>query len=284
MLVALLAQFALLATAPAADSNAGVGDAATSEAPLRDTHELLNSVLWIQTSVEYRAVCQGIYAAATRALDEALADPAWTAAVEQEPGYADLPPAVILDLDETVIDNSRLFGEVIRRRVDLLPDRWTTWIARGEADAVPGALEFLATARGKGVKVFFITNRNTRGRAATFANLRALGIDVEPAELMMAGEQGWTTDKTERRRAVARQYRVLLVFGDVLHDFLATDDSSPETRLASAADYAAWWGRRWFMFPNPLTGNWLSAISRGVGDDAAVLQRMHELVRGFDYE
>ena len=66
------------------------------------TYENLNSVLWVQTSAEYRAATLGIYRNAEAAMVRALADKTWTAALEQTQPAADLPPAVILDLDETL--------------------------------------------------------------------------------------------------------------------------------------------------------------------------------------
>src|ERR1044071_4522525 len=70
-------------------------------------HDLLNATLWMQRSVEYRGHTLGAFALARIRLDEALADRNWTAApAEQSGAYQDLPPAIVVDLDETVLDNS----------------------------------------------------------------------------------------------------------------------------------------------------------------------------------
>ena len=72
-------------------------------------NDLLNAELWMQTAIEYRANCLTVYALAKVRLDEALADTNWTA-YDQTGSYQNLPPAVIVDLDETAIDNSAYEG------------------------------------------------------------------------------------------------------------------------------------------------------------------------------
>ncbi|MCA9015721.1 MAG: hypothetical protein KDA77_10360, partial [Planctomycetaceae bacterium] len=73
---------------------------------LPQTDQGLDSTLWMQTSVEHDVACVQAYRLATAQAMLALNDPCWTAATEQQAGYAQLPPAVILDLDETVLNNA----------------------------------------------------------------------------------------------------------------------------------------------------------------------------------
>ena len=44
---------------------------------------------------------------------EGESDPAWTAELTQSGIYDSLPPAVIMDLDELVLDNSKLLGQLV---------------------------------------------------------------------------------------------------------------------------------------------------------------------------
>ena len=97
-------------------------------------HSILNATLWLQQSAEYRAVAMGTYAAATRALDAALADPSWTAALEDDATAQ--PPAVILDLDETAIDNSPFQTRVIREGKTFDPKSWETWTTQAAGHSV----------------------------------------------------------------------------------------------------------------------------------------------------
>src|ERR1051326_4687767 len=83
---------------------ASFGTAGAQDLPPNDN---LNATLWTQRSVEFKGNAMTVYALGKVRLDEALADKKWTAApVEQKGDYQNLPPAVVLDLDETVLDNS----------------------------------------------------------------------------------------------------------------------------------------------------------------------------------
>ena len=71
---------------------------------------LLNSTLWTQTAAEYEGTARQAYVLAEVMMKRALVDSTWTASIEQaEDGsgsYREKPPAVVLDVDETVLDNS----------------------------------------------------------------------------------------------------------------------------------------------------------------------------------
>lgn len=70
-------------------------------------NDLLNATLYMQQAVEYKATTLGIYALAKIRLDQALSDKNWTALADVEPAnFKDLPPAIVLDCDETILDNS----------------------------------------------------------------------------------------------------------------------------------------------------------------------------------
>ena len=113
--------------------------------PERGAHEMLNAVLWQQDSAEYRALAMQSYALAAMRLDEALAAPGWSAALEQGGDASGLPPAVVLDLDETVVDNARYEARIVTgslKDVVIVPRA----AVRGAADA-PFVL--LQTAQGE---------------------------------------------------------------------------------------------------------------------------------------
>src|SRR5690606_5860341 len=77
----------------------------------------LNAVLWVQRSAEYRATAAQTYRAATARLDEALGQADWNALVPAEregSGRPQLKPAVVLDIDETVLDNSPYQARLVR--------------------------------------------------------------------------------------------------------------------------------------------------------------------------
>jgi acid phosphatase len=249
----------------------------------RDTHEQLQPVLWMQTSAEYRALSESTYRAAGAALVQALGDPAWTAATEQTGDFARLPAAVILDLDETVLDNSRFQAEIALRRTVYSRDLWREWVRRRQAGLVPGAGEFLAAARGRKVDVFFVTNRTAEEEGDTLANLQALEVQATADEILSVGENDWPSEKTSRRQAIARDHRILLLVGDDLGDFLPAK-LAPEKRVEAAEKYGSWWGARWFLLANPTYGSWDRALydHDTTMPDRDVLLRKFARLKGFD--
>lgn len=248
------------------------------------------ATLWARNSSEYRAVSEGLFVAAQAALAAGLADPAWTAEPSQTGDLSALPPAVVMDIDETVLDNAEPQAEMLLKGTcfEEFPAVWDAWVAKRSAPAVPGAAGFIRAARamqdpsGRPVRVIFITNRECAPRAGsasacpqqddTAANLAALGLDGPTLadDLMLKGERpDWESEKLARRQAVAAGYRIVLNVGDDLADFL------PDVRRATVADRdaarcarEAWWGRRWFMLPNPMYGSWLVALGQDL--DAAL--------------
>ena len=204
---------------------------------------LLNPTLYMQSAAEYRASALQTYQNARRALDAAL---------EEE---AALPPAVILDLDETALDNSAFAARMIAKGAPFsFGSDWSAWVSESASAAIPGVQEFLAYARSRGVTPVYITNRTTDMEAATRTNLEKLGFPVGAGRLLLRAPDG-TTDKTARRNDVASRYRVLLLFGDDVNDF------TPRATLTEDAP----WGSRWFMLPNAIYGSWLSGTEPPCG-------------------
>lgn len=232
----------------------------------QDTHEKLHAVLWTQTSAEYVWAAESAYARASTLLDAALSDSRWTAAVEQEADYSAKPPAVVMDIDETVLDNSAFQGQLILNRSDYDKALWASWVKQQRAGAVPGAVNFINYALGKGVRVFFITNRHWTEEDDTRANLKKLGITLDETTdiVLSTGENAWTSDKTERREFIASRYRILLLFGDDLRDFLRAEDLLPNQRVQLIFKYRAFWDKKWILLPNPIYGGWEAAILRNV--------------------
>jgi acid phosphatase len=230
----------------------------------RRTHELLNSVLWTQTAAEFQVLAKQSYIRAQEALDEALEDTSWTAALEQEGLYDMRPPAVILDVDETVLDNSPYEARLIQREAMFSTDTWHQWCQEARAPAIPGALEFTRYAASKAVTVFYVTNRRHEVEEATRKNLEALGfpLDSRRDTLLTRGERReWdTSDKTPRRKEVASRHRVLLLIGDNLGDFVPIDGLTVDQRAKLVEQYPDYWGKRWIMLPNPQYGSWEGAL------------------------
>lgn len=242
---------------------------APSDAAALAAHPTFFATLWLQTSAEFRAVAWQAYDEAREILPVALADSSWTAAVEQEGDDASmLPPAVVLDVDETVLDNSPQQARTILAGGSFDPEAWGAWVDEARAPAVPGAREFLALADSLGVAVFYVTNRDQPLEEATRRNLEAAGLPLDPDvdTVLTRGErEGWGSDKTSRREAVAERYRIVLLVGDDFNDFVAARLPRAE-RDRLVERYAEHWGDRWIMIPNPVYGSWEGALY-GEDDD-----------------
>lgn len=236
-------------------------------APVKKANDGLYSVLWFQTSAEYDANMRGAYKLATIQLDRALAEKSWTAALEQVTtlDFADKPPAIIVDVDETVLDNSFYQARLVKDDKVFSNDSWNDWVREKRATPLPGALEFTRYAASKGVTVFYVTNRDSVVEAETRANLEALTFPMRADEdtLLTQGERAdWaSSDKSPRRAFIAQKYRILMLVGDNLGDFTGKEyKSSVAERDQLVTKYADWWGARWIMLPNPLYGSWESAL------------------------
>jgi len=239
--------------------------AAMATAPANDN---LNAVVWMQRTAEYRANCETVYRAATARLDALLKDRTESAIVpgERPVDARRLPPAVVLDIDETVLDNSPFQARLVAANADYSDPSFDAWVREAHARAVPGALAFTQAAAKKGITVFYISNRTVQQRVPTLANLRALGFPVKNEDVVLGlgtvvpGCDGTGSEKLCRRRLVASKYRVLMQFGDQLGDFLRIDTNTPDARQALADTHAGWWGDRWFALPNPSYGSWEPAL------------------------
>ena len=262
-------RFLLLITIAAAGCAARATPVAVPETGTRTggvaaPHENLNAVLWMQTALEYEATAVQAYRLGQVQLDAALKDPRWNAAIEQPGDASALPPAVILDIDETVLDNSYYQARLVRDGTVFANDTWEAWCLEAGATAIPGAVEFTQYAAGRGVKVFYVSNRMAKVEDATRKNLSALGfpLDTSLDTVLMRGERPeWQASaKGPRRSHVAASYRIVMLIGDDLGDFVADAAGTPVARRTATAPQRDWWGTRWIMLPNPTYGSWERAI------------------------
>jgi acid phosphatase len=221
------------------------------------------SVLYAQSSAEYEASNIQTYVNAKSALDRALNDLSWTAAIEQKKNFKNKPPAIILDIDETVLNNIPFQARSIINGQSY-PVGWLEWMLEESSDAVAGVSEFLEYAQSKGVKIFYVTNRIAVAEDATRNNIKKLGLplDTDRDVLLMKDENGWTSDKVSRRELIAKDYRILLLVGDQLGDFLPLAETTLELDLRKnlADTYKHMWGSKWFMITNPMYGRWEASI------------------------
>lgn len=206
---------------------------------------MVSGTLWTQ-SAEARALSYQAYNWAKIRLDEKLKSmPSGKKA------------AVVLDVDETVLDNSPYQVELIRNG-ERFPIGWKEWIRKESAKPVAGAVEFCRHAHAKGVAVFYITNRDLDDFPPTLRNLKKLGFPVTKDTLLMRKE---VSDKTARRELIAIKHDILLLVGDMLNDFdnLFYKKSVAE-RAKNVDKMKNNWGDRFIMIPNAMYGDWEASL------------------------
>jgi len=226
-------------------------------------NDLLLATLWTQRSVEFKGNALTVYALGKIRLDQALADKSWTAApVEQKGDYKNLPPAVVLDLDETVLDNSAYQVWNIKAGQSFNLKTWNEFCAAQISRAIPGSVEFTKYADSKGVKVFYVSNRDVVTEKDTRANMEKLGYPMGgnvDTFLMQNEQKEWGSKKGTRRAFLAKDYRILLEFGDNFGDFDDRYASSEADRLKIFEENKERWGREWLVIANPTYGSFDAA-------------------------
>lgn len=254
---------------------------AKTPAPASSADDNLNAVAWVQTSVEYRTLAEQTYRAAADRLDEALKERNWDALVPEERGNAatGLKPAVVLDVDETVLDNSPYQARLVRDGKEYDEVTWDQWVAEKKAKPVPGVVDFAKAANAKGVTLLYISNRAEHLQEATIANLKAVGLPVADDSVFLGlgtfveGCEQNGSEKNCRRRLAGQKYRVLMQFGDQIGDFVQVTANTREGRDALYAEYNDWFGERWFMLPNPTYGSWEPALFNNAWDQPREARR-----------
>lgn len=205
--------------------------------------QLPNDVRWFRTSAEYRALTRQAYHVATERLPElsrGLAPQTW---------------AVILDADETVLDNS----EYQRRRAVLdsgyTEATWAAWVNERAAPAVPGAPEFTRAVHAAGGRVAIVTNRADSLCTATRANLQTAGIeaDIVLCQLPGQGDKNPRFQRIQNGTAVAGVPALTAVawVGDNILDFPGMSQAARNDPRALDA-----FGSKFFVLPNPMYGSW----------------------------
>ena len=199
--------------------------------------KLPNDVRWVIKSPEYQILCKQIYENAWNNLSEIF-----TQSIEQS--------AIIMDLDETVLDNSKYQITLIEKNESYNPESWSLWVNLQEAELVPGAKEFIDSIRKTNVRIIFLSNRMAINELPTIENMKRLNIYNDEDIFLLRIDKA---DKKDIRRAevingtgrmeTIGAMKVLAYFGDGHHDFPNQNEN-----------YI--FGRNMFMFPNPMYGKW----------------------------
>ncbi|MFQ3666276.1 MAG: HAD family acid phosphatase [Sphingomonadaceae bacterium] len=175
-------------------------------------------------------------------------------------------PAVVFDLDETLIWNMGFQVKAARTGAPYDPAAWQTWERNGDPVPAPGALEAVRRLRALGITPVFNSNRSAANAAATAAMLERIGLGeaTHRETLWLEGDAPGGARKHDRRALIGQRFCVLAQAGDQAGDFVDAIDFDPtgerrppaeRLRLAREA-FGHLWGTRWFLIPNPVYGRW----------------------------
>ena len=218
-----------------------------------DSEQLVMSTLWFQRSAEMRALYYQAFNIAEMRVDQAL-----------ENYTGDKKPAVVVDIDETILDNSPSEALNILEGERYSDERWMEWTSRAEAEPLPGSREFADYLVHKGVELIYISNRKVEEMIPTIENLKKYGFpNADAGHIFLKSE---TSSKKERREKVAEQYNIILLIGDNLGDFTELfDDRSDNMGKPAVDSLQERFGKDFIVLPNPIYGSWTSAMFRSSG-------------------
>ncbi len=233
------------------------------------------AVSWVQQSGEYRALAYQAFNIAKLTFDQAKSKKITR-------------PAIIVDIDETVLDNSPYQAGLLDSNNGFELSTWNQWIKAEKAKAVPGAVEFVNYVNKNGGKVFFISNRdrtstkngkNNDLEIATINNLKAVGFTgVNEQTVLLKGEftkiidgkdntsKQWRVDAVKNGSADGKRYTVIALIGDNLNDFDETAGKTNQQRRSHVDQNRNFYGMfnitkgivkpAYIAIPNPMYGNW----------------------------
>lgn len=212
---------------------------------LQSQQTVLGTV-WMQTSGEYRASVYQVY---NIAKDRFITE-------KKNNKNKKKKLAVIVDIDETVLNNIYTQAEYIKEGTNYSHEAWDAWAKAEKASAMPGALEFVNFIYKNGGEVFYLTNRKEAEREVTLNNLLKENFIADNEHLILKTEE---SSKEGRRKAIEKKYNVIIYIGDDLNDFIDSGKTAEEKRQKTD-ELRKEFGRKYFIIPNPVYGSFESAI------------------------
>ena len=201
-----------------------------------------HSLYWQKNSAEYVALSYQAYNLAKFRLDEKLNS------------EFNKRPAIVIDLDETVLNNLPYNEMLIDSSEIFTQESWSKWVNKKIATKVPGSLEFINYAKSKNVKIVYLSNRRVENYDPTKENLVNLGYPFDEDTLMLLRDE--TSDKTARRNTL-NDYEIIMLLGDNLADFNSVFyKKSNNERIQSVDSLSKMFGDKFIVFPNLIYGDW----------------------------
>ncbi len=213
------------------------------------TEQSVNAVAWFKTSAEAEFCYLQTYNHAKFLLVDKLKD--YNFKNQKK-------PAIVLDIDETVLNNSPYQAELILKNQSYNPESWNQWVNKAEALPLPGAVQFLEFAKFMGVEVFYVSNRLEKELLPTIINLKKHNFPNADSHYVLL--KSTTSDKSERRNKISENYNIVLLLGDNLIDFseifAKRRTFGKELIYENLDEYL----EKFVVFPNPMYGEWESTL------------------------
>ena len=224
------------------------GDANPWQCTLDKASKSSAATHWQRNSLEYCRL-------AVNAYDQALAAAGRIAKTHKPKTWV-----VLMDADETVLDNSLFDRERDRCAMPVQDAQWENWVHADMARDVPGAAAFTNAVHKLGGLVGIVTNRAQADDATTQATLKKAGIWFD-YEIGMADKPDkvarWNGAVDHFRKAFGGHPRAVMWLGDQVTDLAIVDKTGAILRAMSEKDDGAGIGTYLFLLPNPMYGGWM---------------------------
>jgi len=209
---------------------------------------LIMATLWYQRSSEMKALYYQCFNWAKLRIE-----------MDFKNNTSDLKKAVVVDIDETMLNNSPFESNCINTGKSYTKESWSNWTSMENAKPLPGAVEFSMYAKSQGVEVFYISNRSVDEFTVTLKNLQNENFAfADSAHLLL---KTTTSSKTARRDVVKENYEIILLIGDNMGDFSEIfEDRSNNYGFDLIDENKDKFGDRFIVLPNPMYGSWEKAV------------------------
>ncbi|KEI01299.1 5'-nucleotidase, lipoprotein e(P4) family [Clostridium botulinum] len=229
-----------------------LGIGAAGGAVWQENHRQLNegnvlAVNWQQTSGEINALRLQAFNSAKKSIDEIVKKP------------TQKPYAVVLDIDETVLDNSMHAGYLINTGEKFTNENFNEWCKEIKANAIAGAVDFTNYAKKKGVDVFYVSNRDPKVLDETLKNLKKVGLANPDAGHVLLKQD--TDNKEIRWDKIRTNHNLVMYCGDNLGDFPEyTARKTPNVRKEVVNKVKNKFGEYYIILPNAVYGDFEASL------------------------
>jgi 5'-nucleotidase (lipoprotein e(P4) family) len=227
------------------------------------------SNVWMARSAEFRALCHQAFNAAKVQVDKVVSK-----------RHHKIPLAIICDIDSTILDATPYIAKLIKKE-RAYPYKWSDWVHKAKAKALPGAQQFLKYVAKQGIEIFYVTRRSIIFKSSTVKNLKAAGFPVKNNHVLCSTP---SISKKDHRRIINQEYRVAVLIGDQLQDL---DDKFCKENIKIINDTVTkqkeLFGKRFIMLPNPTYGHWMSLLpGNHNAPEQVILTNLKGLVQPYD--